>query len=224
MIVKNFTPFLVGALLLPMLAFGQDTGTANYGGTVPTTYRITGTDNASLADASTLQFGTLTVPTGSNTIITKSLSFRLRSNAAYVLSANATISGAGIEDGTAATTTGTTAQTLKTSDVAFGLSSTIDATGASVVGTRTDAIQTGYNITSSAPTVSSGRMSITGKSLHDIYGGTPVPILSGNRISASGDNSSSDNFIVVTASLATLPQYLTAGSFSGVITFTLGAS
>jgi hypothetical protein len=61
------------------------------------------------------------------------------------------------------------------------------------------------------------------KTLHDIFG-QDVQILSGPRISASGDNSSNDNSLTLTMGIAILPRYLSAGSFSGTLTFTIAAS
>ena len=42
-------------------------------------------------------------------------------------------------------------------------------------------------------------------------------------ISASGDNTSNDNYLLVTVGVATLPQYLTPAAFNGSVTFTISA-
>ncbi len=197
--------------------------TGGYSGTVPETYAITNTSNGTLAG--TLGgFTTLTI--GSGTLATPTaLAFRIRSNAAYRVSANAAVTS-GITDG-AASAAGTTAQALKTGDIGFGFTSAIVQTGASVVNggvtpSRTDTIHSGFDAISGWPSVTNGHTPSFGKTLHDIYG-ADTEILDGDRISASGDNSSSDNFLLVTVGVATLPQYLTAGAFSGTVTFTMAA-
>jgi hypothetical protein len=210
----------------PAIVLAQGTGgSGTFGGTVPTTFTITNITNGSLS-AALGTFSTLTV--GSGVLVSPTpLAFRLRSNAPYKLTAQVG-SLVGFSDGTASAA-GNTAQDIKTGDIGFGFTSSLDASGASVVGggsgsiTRTDTIVTGFDVHSGWPSVTDGHTPSFTKTLHDIFG-SDTQILSGDRISASGDNSSSDNFLTVTMGLSTLPQYLTAATFSGTVTFTISST
>jgi hypothetical protein len=122
---------------------------------------------------------------------------------------------------------GSTAQGIVTGNFGFGLTAPVDASGNSVVSggtspSRVDTIVTGFDVHTGWPTVTGQSPNFT-KTLHDIYG-QDVQILSGPRISASGDNSSNDNSLTVTVGIAVLPQYLSAGTFSGTLTFTIASS
>jgi hypothetical protein len=209
--------------VMPGVMLAQSTGgTGSFGGTVPTVFSITNTSNGSLSSAlgsfSTLTIGkgTMATPTG--------LQLQLRSNYLYKLTANAAVTS-GITDGTA-TVASNTAGAIKTGDIGFGFTAALDASGASVVNggltpTRTDTIVTGFDASSGWPSITDGRTPSFTKTLHDIYG-SDVQILSGDRISASGDNSSDDNFLLVTLSIAAVPQYWTpAAGFSGTVTLTI---
>jgi len=134
-----------------------------------------------------------------------------------------------IADGTGATA-GTTAEAITLGDIGFGISN-IDSSGLSVVGgggvpTRTDTTATGFAYASATP--SDGRIAWTTKTLHDILGSS-TQMLSGDRISASGDNGSDDNFLLVSLTAGYLPQYFTptdisGGTFTVVVTLTVAAS
>ena len=196
-------------------------GTATFGGTVPTAFNITNVSNGSLSGAFGT-FGTMTV--GSGTLKSPSpVVFRLRSNAPYVLTAQAG-DLVGISDDV-----GNTADsTIKTGDIGFGFTAAIDQSGKFVAGggatpTRTDTIAPGFDMRNGWLSVSGGKTPAFTKTLHDIYGQN-VQILSGPRISAGGDNSSEDNFITITIGIAALPQYWNTGAFSGTVTFTIAPS
>jgi hypothetical protein len=197
----------------------SSSGTATFGGTVPTTFNISNINNGSLSGAFG-SFGTLVV--GNGMLNTPSpVVFRLRSNAPYILTAQV---GAlvGISDGEADTGSSTT---IKTGDIGFGFTAAIDQSGGSVAGggaapTRVDTIAPGFDMRGGWPSASGGRTPVFTKTLHDIYG-QDVQILNGPQISAKGDNSSDDNFITITVGIATLPQYWNAGAFRGVVTFTI---
>jgi len=211
-------------MTIPGAIFAQGTtGTGTYSGTVPETYSISNTSDGNLAG--TLgAFSTLTIGKGTLAAPTP-LQIRLRSNHTYQITANASVTS-GITDG-AGSAVGTTAQAIKTGDIGFGFTAAIDKSGASVVNggatpTRTDTIVSGFDASSGWPSVSNGHTPSFTKTLHDVYG-ADTQILSGDRISASGDNNSSDNFLLVTVGVATLPQYLTPGAFSGSVTFTIAA-
>ncbi|MEO8660355.1 MAG: hypothetical protein ABI693_17935 [Bryobacteraceae bacterium] len=211
--------------ILPGIVLAQGTsGTGTFGGTIPTTFSIANTSDGSLVTALGT-FNTLTI--GKNVISSPTpLAFRLRSNAAYKLTAQLG-SLVGITDGVASGVS-TTLQGIKTGDIGFGFTTAIDRSGLSVVGggaspTRTDLLVSGFDVTAGWPAVSNGHTPAFTKTLHDIFA-ADTQILSGDRISASGDNISGDNFLLVTVGLATQPQYLTPGAFSGTVTFTIAAS
>ena len=196
----------------------SSSGTATFGGTVPTSFSISNTSNGSLSGAFG-PFGTMVV--GSGMLSTPSpVVFRLRSNAPYILTAQVgTLEG--ISDGIA----GADNSTIKTGDIGFGFTAPIDQSGGSILGggptpTRTDTIAPGFDMRGGWPSASGGHTPVFTKTLHDIYG-QDVQILNGPRISAKGDNSSDDNFITITIGIAALPQYWNAGAFRGVVTFTI---
>jgi hypothetical protein len=124
---------------------------------------------------------------------------------------------------------GVTAAAIQTGDIGFGISA-IDADGASVVktvvldppsSTRTDAVKTtegGPNFNYTSPTAAGGRVTFPA-TLNNIA--SAVQILSGDRISASGDDSSTDNFLGVSLKFGYLPQYFTVETFTFVVTLTM---
>src|SRR5689334_603466 len=111
----NVSLFAAAALVvLPGVVLAQGTtGTGTFGGTVPPTFSITDTSNGSLATALGT-FGTLTV--GKDVLNSPTpISFRLRSNAGYKLTAQiGTL--VGITDA-AATGVSTTGEGIKTGDI-----------------------------------------------------------------------------------------------------------
>jgi hypothetical protein len=216
-------------MMLPGIVLAQGTGgTGGFGGTVPTTFSITDNTSGNSTLAGTLgAFSTLSVGTGSSLVSSNAtpLTFRLRSNAAYKISAAVT-SMTGMTDGTSSGAS-TTAQAIKTGDIGFGFTTAIDQTGLSVVGggtspSRTDSIVSGYDVTSGWASLSNGHTPSFTKTLHDIYSGTQI--LSGSRISSNGDNTSDDNFLVITLGVATLPQFFTPAVFTGVVTLTIASN
>ena len=150
--------------------------------------------------------------------MTSTVQAHLRSNKAYTLSAQAAalnVTSPGAADGG-------TAITL--SDIGFGVTA-IDATGANVTTGHTDTVVTKFNYSSGFPAVTNGLtpfVSGTNGTLNDVTSSTQI--LSGSRISAKGNISTNNNFILVTFGIATLPQYFTPNSgFSTTITLTIAA-
>lgn len=206
--------------------YGQSTITFN--GSVPATYSILSSSDAALAYVDS----TFTAAIGKDTLTEATKVIHLRSNDVYELSAS--VGGLSNIGSGVATAAGSTGAAIQIGDIGFGISA-IDATGASVVktvvvdppsSTRTDTIVTvattgpDFNYTSSAAV--DGRMTTNPfpATLHDI--GSATQILSGDRISASGDNSSDDNFLAVSLKFGYLPQYFTVESaFSFVVTLTI---
>ena len=207
--------------------YGQ---TITFNGSVPATYSMTDSSNATVALVDSTFTGTI----GQNTLIQATKVIRLRSNDVYKLSAHVgSLSSIGTGVATVASTANE-ASAIQIGDIGFGISA-VDATGASVVLTpgegeapaaRTDTVavtaDTGPDFNYVAKTAVAGRMTTNPfpATLHDITSATQI--LSGDRISASGDNSSTDNFLGVSLKFGYLPQYFTvASAFSFVVTLTM---
>jgi hypothetical protein len=219
--ISSLLSLVVLLISLPGSVLAQ--GVITFGGTVTAVCWISGIDNGNLT-GSLGGLNSLTV--GQNVLKAPApLAIRLRSNAPYRLTVQAG-SLVGITDGSA-TSGSTTAQSIKTGHIGFGITA-VDVSLSRVVGggstpVRSDPIAAGFDARSGWPRVRNGRTPAFTKTLHDIYG-VDVQILSGPRISADGDNYSNNNFITLMVGIAVLPQFMTAGSFSGVVTFTIAPS
>jgi hypothetical protein len=219
--ISTWFLIIVFLIALPGTVLAQ--GVITFGGTVPAVCWITDTSNASLAGVLG-DFSTLTV--GKNVLkVPTPLAIRLRSNAPYRVLVQVG-SLVGITDGSASPES-TTAQAIKTGDIGFGITA-VDVSLSRLVGggttpIRADQIGAGFDARGGWPRVSNGHTPNFIKTLHDIYA-ADTQILSGPRISADGDNNSTNNFMTVSVGIATLPQYLTAVGFSGVVTFTIAPS
>ena len=208
----------IGIFMLKQTCFAQTTGTITVTGTTPTSVSATNTSDSNLS--ATVALGSLTPATGA-ALASGTVQIRLRSNKAYTLSAQATalnFSSPGAADGGSAITL---------DDIGFGITA-IDATGANVTSGHTDTIVGGsptFDYRSGWPAVSNGLTPFiagTHATLNNISANTQV--LSGSRISAKGNISTNNNFVLVTFGLATLPQYFTPNSgFSSTITLTVAA-
>ncbi len=214
----------LAVLFAGLMAIPGTVRAQGFSGSVPATFSILNTSNAGLSG--TLgAFSTTTI--GTSTLVTSSLQFRLRSNDVYKLQASVgTLVGI---TAAAHSTTANAARDLTTGDIGFGITA-LDVSGANVVGgggspSRTDTIVNNSgnpNFSSPTwPTPSNGTVTYHA-TLHDIDSGATT-IMTGDRISAGGDNSSTDNYVLVTVGAAILPQYFTAGAFSGTVTFTISA-
>jgi hypothetical protein len=209
-------------IALPGIGLAQS-GVITFGGAVPATCWMTDVSNGSLVGVLG-DFRTLTV--GKNILNTPaSMAIRLRSNAPYKVMVQVG-SLVGISNASA-TSQSTTAQAIKTGDIGFGITA-VDVSLSRVVGggstpIRLDTIAVGFDVRAGWPGGRGGHTPNFKKTLHDIYG-ADIQLLSGPRISADGDNYSNNNFITVMVGISTLPQYLTFGGFSGVVTFTVAPS
>ena len=201
--------------------YGQ---TITFNGSVPATYSILNASDAALTDVD----ATFVSAIGVNTLTEATHVIHLRSNAVYKLSA---IVGTPTNIGTGvATVAGSTLAAIQLGDIGFGISA-INVLGASVVNggstpTRTDTVvvvpTTGPNFNYTTATTTTGRMTFPA-TLHDITAATML--LSGDRISASGDNGSTDNFMGVSLKFGYVPQYFTPETaFSFVVTLTIASS
>jgi hypothetical protein len=208
---------LIAAIaLIPAAAQAQ---TGGFSGTVPETYTITDTSNGAFSGT----FTAFNAAIGSNTLATTSVQFRIRSNAAYQLDAQV----GGLTNITAGTQAAAdnSARSVKLGDVGFGITAYTGVAGAEVVNgggspTRTDTIPAAFDYRTAWPTPSNGAVTFTG-TLNSITSLTSI--MTGDRISASGDNSSNDNFLQVTVGAAYLQKYFSPTTFTGTITFTLAA-
>jgi hypothetical protein len=209
-------------MFVATIASAQGSGGGSGQGSDPPVFFLTSAANGTLS--ANWDFGSVT-PTNTSTLVTRNVTMRLRSNAAYKLTA---VAGA-LQFTGAATNDGGDALTL--SDIGFGVTATT-LTGANVAntGSRDDEITEGFNYTSGFPSITNGKTPFLGAAdashtgnLNDITGGG-LQILKGGRVSADGDLSSTDNFITVTVSLALLPQFFTPNTtFSSALTLTIAA-
>ena len=229
--MKTVRTLLLIAVVLTFqgLVWGQ---TITYNGNVPPTFSILNESNTTLLATDDVIFKNAI---GSGTVKETSQNIRLRSNAGYKLSARVT-TNTNIADGVGTTSESTTAADIKLGDICFGVD-TVTQTGLSVVKggatpTRTDTKALGF--TYGSPSATDGRRGAcvdatqtpgVGKSLHDIKSAA-VQILSGERISANGDNTADDNFLTVALKAGYLPQYFTPteDGFTVVVTLTIAAS
>jgi hypothetical protein len=185
---------------------GAVTLTGNSGGGVTTD----GVANSPLAVS--INLGELG-PSNTNTFVTASVPLRLRSNAAYVLSVNATV-----------TSSGTTTNRIGAADVGFGLG-TISRTGMGVNVSGTDT-----NATSGDPTLpangsvnaTSGRYEFTGVRSNLSAFSSATTALNGSFIMNAVPRSNV-NGLTVPAFFAVKPQFFENGTTTISVTFTVAA-
>jgi hypothetical protein len=185
---------------------GAVTLTGNSGGGVTTD----GVANSPLAVS--INLGELG-PSNTNTFVTASVPLRLRSNAAYVLSVNATV-----------TSSGTTTNRIGAADVGFGLG-TISRTGMGVNVSGTDT-----NATSADPTLpangsvnaTSGRYEFTGVRSNLSAFSSATTALNGSFIMNAVPRSNV-NGLTVPAFFAVKPQFFENGTTTISVTFTVTA-
>ncbi len=202
------------ALFAPVVA-GQATGTITLSGTLPAACSMTDTSNNSLS--TTVALGSLS-PAANNTLTTSTVSTRLRSNKAYVLSAQASaLTFTGL-----ATTGG--GDTLAAGDIAFGITG-LTRSGTNVAA-GTDTIVTGppsFDYRGGYPAPTNGLTPFvagTNGTLNNLASNTQIQ--SGTRISVKGNNITSNNYVTETFGIALLSQYFTPNTtFSSTITLTL---
>ena len=152
-------------------------------------------------------------PSNSNSFVTASVPLKLRSNAAYVLSMNATV-----------TSTGTTSNKIGAADVGFGLGSvTRSGTGVNTSGTDT-------NATSGDPTLAAngsvdgvtGRYDFTAVKSNLSAFSTSTTALNGAYIMNAVPKTNT-NGLTVPAIFAIKPQFYENGSTTISVTFTVTA-
>lgn len=208
---------LFAAFLMAENGFSQTSGTATVTGSNPAAVSITNDGDATLS--TTVALGALT-PASDDALATGTFSVRMRSNKAYVLSAQASalaFTGLGADDG---------GDQIALSDIGFGIT-TVANTGVNVAntGSRTDTVVAIFDRTGGWPAATNGLSPFvagTDGTLDDITSNTQI--LSGSRISSKGNISTNNNYIEATVGVAVLPQYFTPNTnFSTTITLTVTA-
>ncbi|MEJ7615932.1 MAG: hypothetical protein WKF30_02905 [Pyrinomonadaceae bacterium] len=152
-------------------------------------------------------------PSNTNSFVTANVPLKIRSNAAYVLSVNATV-----------TSTGTTTNKISAVDVGFGLG-VVTRTGTGVNTTGTDT-----NATSGDPTLvangsinaTSGRYEFTATRSNLSAFSTSTTALNGTYIMNAVPRSNG-NGLTVPAIFAVKPQFFENGSTTVSVTFTVTA-
>ncbi|MGA9994540.1 MAG: hypothetical protein WBP93_03945 [Pyrinomonadaceae bacterium] len=152
-------------------------------------------------------------PSNASSFVTANVPLKLRSNAAYVLSASATV-----------TSTGTTSNKITAADVGFGLgAATRSGTGVNTSGTDT-------NATSGDPTLAangsinaaSGRYEFTATRSNLSAFSTATTVLNGAYIMNAVPRTNA-NGLTVPAMFALKPQFFENGSTTVSVTFTVSA-
>lgn len=153
--------------------------------------------NLNFSDASPNQANVTSV----SPFMTATVPVRMRSNASYQVLAfrNGTLNATGAGD-------------FKASDVGIGLINvTRTGTGLNAAGTDTP---NGFQNDPASATVTNGQPAYS-KTLADIGTATSGDLLlSGDRISNGGDNTSTNNFNTAQIKLAVKPQYYTPGTYT----------
>ncbi len=203
-------------LTMTSVGFAQTSGTITVTGTTPEAFSITNDTDGALT--STIVLGTLT-PAAGGVLTEGTAPVRLRSNKKYQLTAQASalnFSNAGTADG---------GNSMALTDIGFGIKS-IDATangGGNVATGHVDTIGTGFDVVGGWPAVTNGLTPAFNKTLNDIT--SPTQVVSGTRVSARGNLSTNNNFVLVTFGIAALPQYFTPNTgFSTTITLTISSN
>lgn len=227
--VARATLTTVLCVLLSSFAFGQQTtGTVTMNGTVSKFVEINsggsitlsgnsgggvttdGTANSPLA--AVVNLGELG-PSNSSSFVTATVPLKIRSNAAYVLSMNATVTGSG-----------TTSNKISASDIGFGLG-TVSRSGTGVNSSGTDT-----NATAGDPTLTangsvnatSGRYEFTAAKSNLSAFATATTALNGSFIMNAVPRSN-NNGLTVPAVFAVKPQFYENGTTTVSVTFTVSA-
>jgi hypothetical protein len=178
---------------------------------------ITDTSNGNLSV--TVSFSLMT-PGTSNTPTNSTASFRIRcqNTAGYHLAASATCSFVPSQpaDG---------GRTLDFSDIGVGITA-VDTSKSGVIKPRVDTIATGFNYDPGSITATNGLTPYSGMSsgqatIADLADNPNLTILSGPQIAAEEGKGNGTNYITVTMTFAELPQYLTSGTLTAVVTLTI---
>jgi hypothetical protein len=185
---------------------GAVTLSGNSGGGVTTD----GTANNPLA--AVVNLGELG-PSNTNSFVTATVPLKIRSNAAYVLSMNATVSGSG-----------TTSNKITASDVGFGLGA-VSRTGTGINTSGTDT-----NATAGDPTLpangsvnaTSGRYEFTAAKSNLSAFSSATTALNGSYIMNAVPRSNT-NGLTVPAIFAVKPQFYENGTTTVSVTFTVSA-
>jgi hypothetical protein len=214
--VPVFTAVSVATVPTSAVPDPPSVATAGFQGSIPAMFYLSDQNNEPLVEAELGDLG-ITGIGGSSLLAPEPLVIRLRSNLGYALSVQAS----GIPDLGADCIPGRILREISACDIGFGVRRVVN-TGASVVNPRHDTVPEKFRA-ADWPDHSSanGHEPHFGASLHDISA-ADTSILSGTRISATGNNNSEGNFIEVELGVALLhQQFLTPSAFSGTVTLTI---
>jgi hypothetical protein len=188
----------------------------NSGGAVTLTGNTTGgiTTNGTLNSplAVVINLGEVG-PSNTNSFVTASVPLKLRSNAAYVMTAVATV-----------TTSGSTANRITAADIGFGLG-TISRTGVGVNTVGTDTNSTAGDPTlpaNGAVNASTGRFEFTAVRSNLAAFSSSTTALNGSFIMNAVPRSNA-NGLTVPAIFALKPQFFENGTTTATVTFTVTA-
>ncbi|MFH1574591.1 MAG: hypothetical protein ABIG68_11440 [Acidobacteriota bacterium] len=160
-------------------------------------------------------------PGTSNSPTSNQVQFRIRSNNAagynIVASTMYSVTPSAPDDG---------GRAIAASDIGVGITSLV--LRSNVITPRTDVIAPGFDYDPSGVTAVNGLTPYTGMAsgqatVEDLVNNPNIKILNGPQIHATSQSTAeTDNYITVTMTLALLPQYFTPGTFTAVITLTMG--
>ena len=210
-------PLLVGAVLITASAAFAQSGTINITGTTPEAFSLTNTSGGALSPG-VIAFGPLT-PANSTTVVSDSVTVRMRSNKAYKLSIQTTafnISAPGTDDD---------GDPIAATDIGIGITAlTLNAPNVANGASRAETVATGFSVPSGNwPAGTNGLTPGCGQTLASTQS-TSTEILRGQRISKKGNLATDNNFIEVNIGVATLPQFFTPnGGFTATVTLTMAS-
>jgi hypothetical protein len=152
-------------------------------------------------------------PSNTNSFVTATVPLKIRSNAAYVLSMNATVTG-----------TGTTANKISASDIGFGLGSvTRTGTGVNTTGTDTNATLGDPTLAGNGSiNATTGRYEFTATRSNLNAFSSATTALNGSYVMNAVPRSNT-NGLTVPAIFAVKPQFFENGSTTVSVTFTVSA-
>ena len=211
----KITQLLTLSALAAAAAFAQvtATGTITITGSVPASISMTN----DAAPSNTLLNGTIALGslvaanTATLATLTNPVNVRIRSNKQFKLSAMVapmTFTSTDLDD---------SGLPITAADIGFGITATLQPLNST--GRPADSIDPLFDCSTGFGTVANGHMTFTKATLNDLL--TSKDILTGHRISKSGNQQSDDNFLTVSFNAATLPQYFTPNTgFSAMVTLT----
>jgi hypothetical protein len=114
---------------------------------------------------------------------------------------------------------------IDAADIGIGIT-TVDTTRPEVIKPRVDTTASGLGYDPGSVTAINGLTPYAGMAsgqatIADLVNNPNMTIMSGSQIASTENTTSTTNYITVTMTFAELPQYLTPGTFTAVITLTI---